>query len=63
MVYGSLEDIRAYCHRLVNTLGRPKGGFIAGCYGDPTGTGHRREAVDAMCEEFLRISGESGSNF
>lgn len=60
MVYGSLDDIRAYCRKLVNTLGRPKGGFIAKWYDDPAGAGHRPEAIEAMCEEFLRLSRQHG---
>ncbi len=58
MVQGSLEDIRAYCRRMVRTLGRPQGGFMAQWYADPAGAGHRPEAVEAMCEEFLRLSRE-----
>jgi len=58
MVYGSLDEIRAYCRRMVALLGRPEGGFIAMWYSDPAGAGHTQEAIDAMCEEFLRISEE-----
>ena len=60
MVYGTLEDIRAYCRRMVKTLGRPEGGFMAQWYSDPAGAGHRQEALDAMCDEFLKISREYG---
>ena len=60
MVYGTLEDIRAYCRRMVKALGRPEGGFMAQWYSDPAGAGHRQEAVDAMCDEFLKISREHG---
>ena len=60
MSRGNVEEIRAYCGKLVRTLGRPKGGFIAGYYGDPTGAGHRAEAVQAECEEFLRLSRPQG---
>ncbi len=60
MVHGSLDDIRVHCRKLVNTLGRPKGGFIAQWYGDPTGAGHRQEAIEAMCEEFVRLSKQHG---
>jgi uroporphyrinogen decarboxylase len=56
MVRGTLDDIRAYCRRMVKALGRPEGGFIARWYSDPVGAGHRREAIDAMCAEFLRLS-------
>ncbi len=56
MVYGSLEDIRVYCRKMAKLLGRPNGGFIPKWYSDPVGAGHRQEAIDAMCEEFLKIS-------
>lgn len=55
MVRGSLDEIRTYCHKMVQCLSRLEGGFIAGWYSDPAGAGHSREAIDAMCEEFLRI--------
>jgi uroporphyrinogen decarboxylase len=56
MAHGTLDEIRAYCRRMVWLLGRREGGFIPKWYGDPAGAGHRQEAIDAMCEEFLRIS-------
>ncbi len=56
MVYGTLDDICAYCRKMVKLLGRPNGGFIPKWYSDPVGAGHRQEAIDAMCEEFLRIN-------
>ena len=56
MVHGSFEDIRAHCRKLVTTLGRPKGGFIAKWYGDPIGAGHSQEAIDVMCDEFVKLS-------
>ena len=56
MVHGSLDDIRAYCRKLAGTLGRPEGGFIAKAYGDRAGAGHSQEALDAMCEEFVKLS-------
>jgi uroporphyrinogen decarboxylase len=64
MASGSLDDIRAYCRREAQLLGswdngRFAGGFIPRWYTDPTGAGHCWEAIDAMCEEFLRISRET----
>ena len=56
MVNGSLDDIRAYCREMVRLLGRPEGGLIPRWYSDPVGAGHRQEAIDAMCQEFLRLS-------
>lgn len=58
MAHGSLDEIRAYCRRMVDLLGRPEGGFIPRWYSDPVGAGHRQEAIEAMCEEFLKISRE-----
>lgn len=55
MVHGSMDEIRAYCRRMIERLGSPEGGFIAKWYGDPKGAGHRQEAIDAMCDEFRRI--------
>ena len=60
MAHGSPDDIRAYCRKLVSTLGRPKGGFIAKWYTDPAGAGHNQEAIEIMCEEFLKLSREHG---
>ena len=50
--------IRAYCRRMAKALGTPRGGFLARWYCDPNGVGHKPEAVNAMCEEFLAISKE-----
>ena len=61
MVHGSLDDVRTYCRRLVETLGCPEGGFIAKWYGDPAGAGHGQEAIAAMCDEFLRLSRKQGT--
>ena len=58
MAHGSLDEIRAYARQMVNTLGRPNGGFIARWYGDPAGAGHRQEAIAAMCDEFMKINRE-----
>jgi len=63
MVHGTLDDIRAYCRKMVDLLGRLQaGGFIPRWYTDPAGAGHRQEAIDAMCEEFLRLSREVYGN-
>ncbi len=58
MVLGSLEDIRTYCRKMADLLGRPEGGFIPLWYTDPAGAGHEPVSIDAMCEEFLKISRE-----
>ena len=58
MVYGSNKKIRAYCRKMGKFLGGQKGGFIPKWYSDPVGAGHRQEAIDTMCDEFLKISRE-----
>jgi len=58
MVYGTAEEIRAYCRKMVKLLGRPEGGFIPSSYDDPEGIGHKQENLNAMCEEFIKISME-----
>jgi uroporphyrinogen decarboxylase len=58
MVNGTLDDIRAYCRDMFRLLGRSEGGFIPRWYSDPVGAGHRQQAIDAMCQEFLRLSAE-----
>jgi hypothetical protein len=60
MVSGSLDDIRRYAREMVRLLGRPKGGFIPRWYSDPKGAGHRPEALDAMSDEFIKLSREHG---
>ena len=50
------DEIRAYCHSLVEKTSTPEGGFLPKWYSDPVGAGHTEDAVDAMCEEFLKIS-------
>ena len=54
----SLDDIRAYCRKMIKHLWRPEGGFIAKWYTDPKGAGHSQEALNVMCEEFLKINEE-----
>ena len=56
MVYGSRDEIRAYCRKMFKLLGRSNGGFIPKWYSDPVGAGHRQKAINVMCEEFIRIS-------
>ena len=55
MAHGTLDEIRAYCHKLNKSFNRDNGGFIPRWYTDPTGAGHRPEALAAMSEEFVKI--------
>lgn len=56
MPHGAPDEIRAYCRKMVSSLGSDKGGFIADWYGDPRAAGHSEQAIDAMCSEFVGIS-------
>ena len=58
MARGDLDEIRAYARKITRLLGRPGGGFIPRWYSDPKGAGHTDAAVEAMCEEFLRLNAE-----
>ncbi|MFW6162702.1 MAG: uroporphyrinogen decarboxylase family protein [Planctomycetota bacterium] len=53
MIRGSLDDIRAYARRLIETLGRFDGGFIAKWYPSPQAVGHTPERIAAMAEAFV----------
>jgi hypothetical protein len=58
MVTGSADDIRRYCRSMVRAFNTDKGGFIPKWYVDPEAAGHSQEAIDTMCEEFIKISME-----
>jgi len=59
MPRADVREIRAYCRRMLDCLGRPEGGFMARWYSAPDAVGHRSEAIEAMCSEFLRIGGRN----
>ena len=54
MNFGSLDDVRVYARKLVESFGRYNGGFIAKWYPDPESAGHSPERVQAMCEAFVK---------
>ncbi|NOY79431.1 MAG: hypothetical protein GXP31_00350 [Kiritimatiellaeota bacterium] len=54
MNQGSLDDVRAYARRLVETFGRFGGGFISKWYPSPKAAGHTDERIRAMAEAFTR---------
>ncbi|MBN2559013.1 MAG: hypothetical protein JXB33_09695 [Clostridia bacterium] len=56
MAHGTMDEIRAYCNRMFENLGKTEGGFIAKIYADPVGAGHTKEAIETMFDEFTRIS-------
>ncbi|MFP4055642.1 MAG: uroporphyrinogen decarboxylase family protein [Candidatus Brocadiia bacterium] len=53
MVHGTLDDIRAYARKLIDTLGRYDGGFMAKWYPAPQAVGHSEERIAAMAEAFV----------
>lgn len=56
MAWGTTDQIRAYCNNMFEKLGSTKGGFIAKFYGDPIGAGHTEASLEAMFDEFTKIS-------
>ena len=54
MVHGTLDDIRAYARKLIETLGCSSGGFISKWYGAPQAVGHTDERIQAMAEAFVK---------
>jgi len=59
MVRGTVEDVRRYARRLIDSFGKFNGGFIAKWYPSPDGPGHTWDKIDAMSEAFV----EYGSRF
>ncbi len=53
MIRGSVEDVRAYARKLIDSFGRFNGGFIAKWYPDPDAVEHSWEKIHAMCQEFM----------
>ena len=53
MVHGTVEDVRAYARKLIDSFGRFNGGFIAKWYSDPDAVEHSWEKIHAMCKEFM----------
>lgn len=58
MLSKNLDDVRAYCREMTRCFLTEKGGFIPRWYTDPEGVGHSWDNINAMCEEFLKISRE-----
>ena len=58
MVNGSLDEIRAYARKLIDSFAAYNGGFIAKWYDDPEAAGHSMEKVDAMSDEFVSYGAE-----
>ena len=46
----TVDDVRAYAKRLIETLGAFNGGFIAQWYASPQAVEHSQEKIDAMIQ-------------
>ncbi len=57
MVRGSVEEVRAYARKLIDSFGCFNGGFIAHWYSDPGAIDHTQEKIDAMSQEFVEYGG------
>ncbi|MCK9221178.1 MAG: hypothetical protein M0Q40_00900 [Limnochordia bacterium] len=58
VMYQEVDQIRSYCRKMVQYLASKQGGFIPCWYADPHGVGHSQEAIEVMCNEFLKLSEE-----
>lgn len=54
MQKGSLDDIRAYAKKLIDSFGRFNGGFISKWYPAPEAVAHSKDKIDAMAEAFVK---------
>lgn len=54
MITGTLEDIRVYAKKLIDSFGKFNGGFIAKWYPSPEAVGHSQERINVMAEAFIK---------
>jgi hypothetical protein len=57
MVFGTVDEVRVYARKLIDTLGRYRGGFIAQWYASPQAVAHSQEKIEAMSQEFVAYGG------
>ena len=57
MVKGSLDEIRAYAKKLIDSFGRFNGGFMSQWYKAPEAAGHTWDKVSAMSKAFVTYGG------
>jgi len=55
MVTGSVQDIRNYVRRMVQTLGAHHGGLISMAYSQPEAFSHRADKIATMCAAFREV--------
>jgi len=59
MIKGTVEDVKRYARKLIDSFACFNGGFISKSYPQPEAAGHTEEKIQAMCETFV----EYGSRF
>jgi ribulose 1,5-bisphosphate synthetase/thiazole synthase len=55
MVDGTMDDIREYVRRMINTIGSHNGGLVSMAYSSPDACGHSPEKTAAMCSAFREL--------
>jgi len=53
MVKGTIEDVRSYAKKLIDSFGRFNGGFIAKWYPSPEAVNHSWDKIEAMSKAFV----------
>ncbi|HOL50123.1 MAG TPA: uroporphyrinogen decarboxylase family protein [bacterium] len=59
---GTVEDVKNYARKLIDTFGKYDGGFIAKWYPSPDAVGHTKEKIKAMCETFISYGSQFYKN-
>ena len=59
MIRGTVDDVKNYARKLIDSFGKFNGGFIAKWYPSPQAVGHTQEKINAMSQTFV----EYGSKF
>ena len=58
MAHGSVDDVKAYARKLMDSFGRFNGGFIGQWYSAPAAVNHSEEKIEAMSSEFAHYGKE-----
>ena len=53
MIHGTVDEVRAYGRKLIDSFGTFNGGFIAKWYPSPEAVEHSWEKIHAMSKEFM----------
>ena len=58
MIRGSVEDVKNYAKKLIDSFGKFGGGFMAKTYPSPEAIAHSKEKTDAMCKTFVNYGSQ-----